>query len=161
MSSGGAFPLLPSGDPVRSCTTPLPYPTQGHLSSPVKSVAQPFAAHKREEVQNYGYDKSLPQLKDYETTEVFLKFLRVSEDVLEANARPIKKDSTTASADSEGSGMSGEKRKGKGTGSDGMAIEESTDFSRKNFVRVANVLAESMKNKCGYLLLYPFSFVPT
>jgi len=149
MSSGRTFPLLPSGAPVQLCTTPPPHTTQGHLSSPVKSVVQPFAAHKREEVQNYGYDKSLHQLKDYETPEAFLKFLRVSEDLLEASA----KDTTPG-----GSGKSSGKSKGKSTASDGKAIEESTDFSRKNFVRAANALAESMKNKCAYFLALPLIF---
>jgi hypothetical protein len=37
--------------------------------------------------------------------------------------------------------------RGKSTRSDGMAIEESSDFCRKNFVQAANVLAKSMKNK--------------
>jgi hypothetical protein len=130
------------------------------LSSPVKPVVQSFAAHKREEVQKYGYDKSLHQLKDYETPEAFLKFLGVSEDVLEANTKPIGKDSTTASGQPEGSGESGGESggesNGKRTGSDGMAIEVSTDFSRTSFVRAANALARSMKNKCGYLLTLAF-----
>jgi len=78
--------------------------------------------------------------------------LGVSEDVLKANAKPIGKESTTATGQPEGSGKSIGKRKGKNTGRHGIAIEEHTNFSRKNFVRAANALAESMKNKCGYLL---------
>jgi len=150
MSSGHASPLLSPGAPDHSRTTLPPHPTGSFVVSR-KSVAQPFAAHRRKEVQNYGYDKSLHQLKDYETPKAFLKFLGISKDVL-ANAKSIGNDSTTASIQPEGSGKSSGKSKGKSTESDGMAIEEYTDFSHENFVRAANALAESMKNKCGYLL---------
>ena len=136
--SRGTFP---SGAPLQSHTTPPPHPTQDYLSSPVKPVVQSFAAHKHKEVQKYGYDKSLHQLKDYEIPEVFLKFLGVSEDVLKANTKPIGKDSTTASGQPEGSGESSRESKGKHTG---MAIEVSTNFSRTSFVLVVNTLARSI-----------------
>jgi hypothetical protein len=122
------------------------------LSSPVKPVVQPFAAHKREEVQNYGYHESLHQQKIYATPRAFLKFLGVSEDLLESSAKPIGKDSTTAIGQPEGSGKSGgtgSESGGQSTSSDGAAIEKDTDFSYTNFVRAANALAGSMKNKCG------------
>jgi len=105
------FPNLPCNNVVWRhfssviwCSSP-----QYNQGSFVISVVQPF-------VQNYEYDMSLHQLKDYVTPEAFLKFLGVSEDILEASAK-----NTTP----RGSGKS----KGKTTGSDRKAIEKSIDFS--------------------------------
>jgi len=97
------FPNLPCNNVVWRhfssviwCSSP-----QYNQGSFVISVVQPFVHH---------------QLKDYVTPEAFLKFLGVSEDILEASAK-----NTTP----RGSGKS----KGKSTGSDRKAIEKSIDFS--------------------------------
>jgi hypothetical protein len=64
--------------------TPSPRPPSSeHLqSSPVKPVAQHFAEHKRDEVQDYAYNKHNHQLDPFKTKKAFLGFLAVSEDIL-------------------------------------------------------------------------------
>jgi hypothetical protein len=121
---------LPPSDPPIQFRTPSPHsiPTRHHLSSPVKPVAQHFAEHKRDEVQDFCYNEIIHQVEDFTTHEEFFNFLRVSEEVFR-------------------------KHSGKNSGkSNAEASEEASDFSRENFVQAANTLAKLMKDECGYLL---------
>ena len=70
--------------PLAQFRTPSPQPpsSENRLSSSVKPVAQHFAEHKRDEVQDYASNKNNHQLDPFKTKEAFLDFLAVSEDIL-------------------------------------------------------------------------------
>lgn len=63
--------------------SPQPPSSEHRQSSPVKPVAQHFAEHKRDEVQDYAYNKNNHQLDPFKTKKDFLGFLAVSEDTLQ------------------------------------------------------------------------------
>jgi hypothetical protein len=64
--------------------TPSPQPplSEHRQSPPVKPVGRHFAEHKRDEVQDYAYNKNNHQLDSFKTKKAFLCFLAVSEDIL-------------------------------------------------------------------------------
>jgi hypothetical protein len=72
-------PLPPSGVPDQSRQY-TSRPTGA--SSPVSRIAKPFAEHKRNEVQAFGYDKDIHQLKPFGTAEAFIEFLAIAEELL-------------------------------------------------------------------------------
>jgi len=128
---------LPPPDPPVQFRTPSPQsnPKKHHQSSPVKPVVQHFAEHKRDEVQAFGYDEGIHQVKDFKTHEDFFNFLRVSEEAIKKHSGKVSK-------------MVDEK------------ASKASDFSRENFVQAANTLAKSIKDDCEYLLsLAPFFLV--
>jgi len=144
MSSGGVVPLPPSA----TRTAPQhSYPTKDHLSSPVKRVTQHFAEHKRDDVQSFGYDGDLHQLKAFGEQE-FLNFLGVGEAFLDVEP-PIAKVTGKQPSRKKPSGKKAGTSSGKANAETGG--ECSVDAT-KNFVQAANTLAKSMKDKRQYLL---------
>ena len=159
-SSEGAFPLALL-DPVKPRTPPPqhPYPTKDHLSSPVKPVIPHFADHKRDEVQAFGYDKDLHQLAAFGEQD-FLDFLGIDEAFLNVDPPGQQSSRTQPSGKKKGSGkkVSGKKDNGKKASgkanaeASGEGTADASEFSFTNFIRAANTLAESMKEKREYFL---------
>ena len=167
LSSGGAFPLALS-DPLkpRTPSPQPPYPTEDHLSSPVKPVIPHFADHKRDEVQAFGYDKDLHQLAAFGEQD-FLDFLGVDEAFLNVDT-PVQQPSRTqpsgkvvgkkvSEKKDNGKKASGKKASGKSSGkasaeASGGGTADASEFSCANFVQAANTLAECMKEKREHLL---------
>jgi hypothetical protein len=140
-SSESAFPL-PLLTPAR---TPSP---QHH---PVKPVAQHFAEHKRDGVwQAFAYDEDLHQVGNLLEKD-FLNFLGVDEAIL--NVEPPSAEVTGEQP--TGRNQASEKKGGgKKVSADGNAkgTADASKFNHENFLRAANTLAKSMKEKRVYLV---------
>ncbi len=137
MSSG----TLPGRFRSRS---PKSQPTLEHLSSPVKNPGrQHFAEHKRDEVQDFGYDEAV-LLKDFDTQEEVFDFLGVADALLEVSSKVPREDSVEDGAkdNTKGSGKSRGRAKGEAKAKDDG---NSNEFSHKNFIQASNRLSEAMK----------------
>ena len=158
LSSGGALPL----PPVPSHTPSPQHPTEDHLLSPIKPVAQHFPEYKHNEVQAFGYDKDLHQLEVWGEQE-FLNFLGVDKAFLNVKPpcakvtrkQPSRKQPEPSRRRKKASGRKASSKKANGKGSaegdteaSGGHIVDASEFSLTNFVQAANTLAKSMKEKC-------------
>jgi len=105
LRSDHVVPLLQLDAPVQFRTpSPQSHPTK-YLSSPVKPVTQPYAEHKRDEVQAFVYDEGIHQVENF-------TFLGVPEGV---TAKVVA--SGKSSKKSRGkSGKSGKKSSGRRKG---------------------------------------------
>lgn len=95
-------------------------------------IAKPYAEHKRQEVQAFGYDEGIHRLEPFARAEAFIEFLAIADEPL-----PVTKKATKKAA----------KKATKQT------------FTFDNFVQKANTLAESMKDECECLLSLFLAFL--
>jgi hypothetical protein len=102
-------------------------------------LRQHFAEHKRDEVQDFGYDETVHLLKDFDTQEEVFDFLGVADELLEVSPKVTGEDSVEDSA--KGGGKSRGKAMGKAKVNDG----DPNEFSRKNFIQASNRLSDAMK----------------
>src|SRR6267154_2289805 len=139
--SSGTVPL-PSDAPGRS-RSPKSQPTLEHLSSPVKNpVRQHFAEHKRDEVQDFGYDEAVHLLKDFDTQKEVFDFLGVADELLEVSPKVPREREDNVEDYAKGSGKSRGKAKGKAKAKDD---ENPNEFSHENFIQASNRLSEALK----------------
>jgi hypothetical protein len=142
-SSEGDFPL-PLLAPIRTPSH------QHHLLSPVKPVAPHFAERKRDGLQAFVYDEDLHQMGNLLEKD-FLNFLGVDEAIL--NVEPPSAE-VTGEQPTGRNQASGKKVGGKKVSADGNAkgTADASKFNHENFLRAANTLAKSMKEKRVYLV---------
>jgi len=139
-------PLPPSDAPGRfPSPAPKSQPTLEHLLSPVKNpVRQHFAEHKRDEVQDFGYDEAVHLLKDFDTQEEVFDFLGVADELLEVSPKVPEEDSVEDSA--RGSARVRGKCRGKAKAKDDAKDDgDPNEFSHKNFIQASNRLSEAVK----------------